>query len=72
MAFTRCDCLFGAVKLTKNVDPVKYGYSGYDNEFDTCSQCSYSNDTEWGKNFVILVWTIVHQHYANKKRKKIS
>ena len=27
--FTLDDCLFGAVKLTKNADPGKYGCSGY-------------------------------------------
>ena len=27
--FTLDNCLFGAVKLTKNADPDKYGYSGY-------------------------------------------
>ena len=27
--FTLGDSLFGAAKLTKNADPVKYGYSGY-------------------------------------------
>ena len=27
--FTLKDCLFGAVKLTKNADPDKYSYSGY-------------------------------------------
>ena len=27
--------LFGTVKLTKNVDPDKYRYSGYDIGFDT-------------------------------------
>ena len=26
--FTWCNCLFGAVKLTKNADPNKYEYSG--------------------------------------------
>ena len=27
--FTLRNILFGAVKLTKNVDPEKYSYSGY-------------------------------------------
>ena len=26
--FKQGDCLFGALKLTKNADPDKYGYSG--------------------------------------------
>ena len=32
--FTLKDCLFGAVKLTKNVDTDKYKYSSYDIGFD--------------------------------------
>lgn len=35
--FTLGDCLFGAVKSTKNVDPDKYVYSGYDIGFDARS-----------------------------------
>ena len=34
--------LFGAVKLTKNADPNKYGSSGYDVGFDASSQFSWS------------------------------
>ena len=30
------DCLFGAVKLTKTVDPNKYSYSGYGIRFGLC------------------------------------
>ena len=33
-AFTLDDCLFGAVKLTKNADPDKQVYSGYGTGFD--------------------------------------
>ena len=35
--FTLKDCLFGAVKLTKNANPNKYSYSGYGIEIDSCS-----------------------------------
>ena len=38
--FTQRVCLFGAVKLAKNADHDKYGYSGYDIEFDARSQFS--------------------------------
>ena len=31
------DCLFGAVKLTKNSDTDKYWYSCYGIGFDSCS-----------------------------------
>ena len=38
--FTIGNCLFGALKFTKNAHPDKYGYSGYDIGFDACSQFS--------------------------------
>ena len=38
--FTLGDSLFGAVKLTKNADPVKYGYSCYGIGFDAGLQIS--------------------------------
>ena len=36
--FTLSNCLFGAVKLTKNFDPDKYGYTCYGIGFDAHSQ----------------------------------
>ena len=30
------NCIFGSVKLTKNADPNKYKYSGYDIGFHSC------------------------------------
>ena len=36
--FTLGNCLFGAVKLTKNDDPDKYGHIGYGIGFDARSQ----------------------------------
>ena len=36
--FTLGDCLIEVVKLIKNADLDKYGYNGYDIEFDPCSQ----------------------------------
>ena len=35
---TLSGCGFGAVKLTKNTEPNKFGYSGYGNGFDTRSK----------------------------------
>ena len=32
--FTLCNCLFGAVELTKNTDSDKYKYGGYKIRFD--------------------------------------
>ena len=41
--FTLKDCLFGAVKITKNADPDKYSYSGYGIGCDSFSLFSISN-----------------------------
>ena len=41
--FTVKDCLFGNVKITKNSNPDKYCYSGYEIEFDSCSLFSIPN-----------------------------
>ena len=46
--FTLSSCLFGAVKLTKKVDPDKYGYSSYGTGFHARSQFAWP-DSEWGK-----------------------
>ena len=35
--FTSKDCSFGDVNLTKNADPDKHFYSGYDIRFHSCS-----------------------------------
>ena len=43
MDLTLSNCLFAAVKLTKNADSDKYGYSGYGIGFDASSQFSLSN-----------------------------
>ena len=64
--FTLKDCLLGAVKLIKKVDPDKHSYSRYDIVFDSCSLFSFPN-FDWGKNVVIFVTDnrssvhIVHQ-----------
>ena len=47
------DCLFGAIKLTKNSDLDKYRYIGYGIGFDVCSKFPLSNG-EWSKNLVIF------------------
>ena len=38
--FVLGNCLFGSVKLTKNVEPGKYKYSGYDIGFDCLGNIS--------------------------------
>ena len=42
-------CLFGSVRLTKNADIDKYGYSGYGIGFDR--NTSFSVGNEIGKNW---------------------
>ena len=34
------NCFFGSLKLTKDVDPDKYKYSGFDREFNSRSEFS--------------------------------
>ena len=46
------NCLFGSVKLTKNADIDKYGYSGYGIGFER--NTSFSVGNEIGKNVIIL------------------
>ena len=46
------NCLFGSVKLTKNADIDKYGYSGYGIGFDR--ETSFSIGNEIGKNVKIF------------------
>ena len=46
------NCLFGSVKLTKNADIDKYGYSGYDIGFD--KETSFSIGNETSKNVIIF------------------
>ena len=50
--FTLGNCLFGSVKLTKNADPDKYKYSGYDIGFDSHSGFLFTDGSS-GKNVII-------------------
>ena len=51
--FTVKDCLFGNVKITKNSNPDKYCYSGYEIEFDSCSLFSIPN-FDWSKKVTVF------------------
>ena len=51
--FTLKDCLFGGVKLTKNDDPDKCKYSGYDIGFDSRSYFSLP-DGSMRRNVIIF------------------
>ena len=44
--------MFGSVKLTKNADIDKYGYSGYGIGFDRETSFSFGNDI--GKNVIMF------------------
>ena len=46
------NCLFGSVKLTKNTNIDKYGYSGYGIGFDRRASFSIGNDL--GRNVIIF------------------
>ena len=49
--FTLRDCLFGAVKLTKNTDQDKFSYSEYGTGLNSRSLFSIPN-FDYGRNFV--------------------
>ena len=55
--FTLGNCLFGAVKLTKNTDPDKYKYSSYVLRFDSGSEFLWT-DGSYGKNIIIFGYNI--------------
>ena len=57
--FTIVNCLFGAAKLTKDVDVDNYGYTGYGIGFDARSFFSVRNGSRCGK-ILFLVQTIVY------------
>ena len=52
--FTLGNSLFGAVKLTKNADPNKYGCSSYGVGFDALSRFSWSDGSS-SKNIVFFM-----------------
>ena len=47
------NCLFGSVKLTKNANINKYGYSGYGIGLDRRSSFSFPSG-RFGQNIIIL------------------
>ena len=65
--FTLGNCLFGAVKLTKNDHPDKCRYSGFGIRFDLRSQFSWSEGS-WSKSIIIFVADMSSSvHIDNKK-----
>ena len=61
------NCLFGAVKLTKNADSDKYKYSGYGIGFDSRGSFSHSSGG-YGKNVIIFGADMSSSAHANNKR----
>ena len=64
-------CLFGAVKLTKNADPVKYSYSEYGIGFDIRGTLSLSYSKAFGKNETMFGVGKTSSQHANDRKKDI-
>ena len=62
------NCVFGAVKLTKNPDFDKYKYSGYGMGFDRRGQFSFGS--RFGQNVIILGADMSSSVHAKNKTKK--
>ena len=63
------NCLFGSVKLTKNADINKYGYSGYGIGFDRETSFSFGN--EFGKNVIIFGVDMSSSRKIDNRKKDI-
>ena len=64
--FTLGECLFGAVKSTRNADPGKY--SGYVTGFDAGSRFLFPN-SKWDENIVIIcINNSSSMHTENRKK----
>ena len=68
--FSLKDCLFEAVKATKNDNPNKYFYSGYGFGFDSYSLISMPS-FDWGKNSIIFGGDMSSSMHPNNKNKNI-
>ena len=64
------NCLFGAVKLTKNADIDKYKYSGYGIGFDSKESFLHPSGA-FGKNIIILGADMSSSLHANNKTRSI-
>ena len=68
--FTAQNCLFGAVKLTKDLDTSNYKYAGYGICFDEGSNFIIGNITN-GKNVIILGCDASSSSHTNNKKDNI-
>ena len=64
------NCLFGAVKLTKNADIYQYKYTGYDIGFDSRGSFSHPSG-EHGRKFIIFGADLSSSSHANNKTRNI-
>ena len=64
------NCLLGAVKLSRNVDPDKYRYSGYGIGFDARSDVDWSDGCK-GKNIIIFGADMSSSTHIDDKNKYI-
>ena len=64
------NCLFGAVKLTKNADIDKYGYSGYGIGFDRHGSFSFPG-TGLGRNVIIFGVDMISSTKIDNRKKDI-
>ena len=68
--FTLKNCLFGGVKLAKNVDPDKYVYNGCGIGFDSRSEFS-APDGSVSKNVIIYGVELSSSVHIDNKKKDI-
>ena len=68
--FTLSNCLFGFVKLTKNLDPDKYKYSGYDIGYGSRSEFSLT-ESRLSENIIIFGVDISSSVDIDNKNKDI-
>ena len=68
--FTAQNCLFGAVKITKDVNTSHYKYSGYGISFDGKSDSSVSNITN-GENVIIVGTNMSFSSHSTNKIQNI-
>ena len=67
--FTVKNALFGAVKLTKDVNTSHYGYSGYGICFDSGSSFSFGNSLT-AKHVIIFVCDMSFSSHATNRNQK--
>ena len=69
--FTFVKSLFGAIKLTKNVDFDKYKYSAYGIGFDAVGVFTLFNGKEFGKNLIIFGADMSSSEHVNNRENDI-